>query len=308
MIPAIWPCPRWIAHRGAGTLAPENTLAAFRVGAGYGYRCFECDVKLSADGVPFLLHDATLERTSNGVGAAGEHAWAELSRLDAGGWHSARFAGEPLAHLDAIAAFVRGNGFGLNIEIKPTPGTDHATGLAVGLACLRLWQGAASWPVLSSFRVDALRGARDGAPVIPRALLLDALWPGWLEAAQALGCAAVVSDHCLRLWQGAPSWPVLSSFRVDALRGARDSAPAIPRALLLDALWPGWLEAAQALGCAAVVTDHRLLDAALVARLHGAGLRALVYTVNDAATAQRLLAWGVDAIITDAVDRFPPGA
>ena len=49
-----WPYPFWIAHRGAGKLAPENTLAAFRVGAGHGYRAFECDVKLSADGVPFF--------------------------------------------------------------------------------------------------------------------------------------------------------------------------------------------------------------------------------------------------------------
>ena len=48
-----WPYPFWIAHRGAGNLAPENTLAAFKLGASHGYRMFECDVKLSADGVPF---------------------------------------------------------------------------------------------------------------------------------------------------------------------------------------------------------------------------------------------------------------
>ena len=59
-----WPYPRWVAHRGAGKLAPENTLAAFRLGAQYGFRMFECDVKLSADGVPFLMHDATLDRKS----------------------------------------------------------------------------------------------------------------------------------------------------------------------------------------------------------------------------------------------------
>ena len=70
--PASWPYPRWIAHRGAGKLAPENTLAAFKLGASLGYRMFECDVKLSADGVPFLLHDATLDRTTNGHGVAGQ--------------------------------------------------------------------------------------------------------------------------------------------------------------------------------------------------------------------------------------------
>ncbi len=94
-----WPYPLWIAHRGAGKLAPENTLAAFRKGAAHGYRMFECDVKLSADGVPFLMHDATLERTTSGRGTGGDRPWAELSMLDAGSWHSRRYAGEPLANL-----------------------------------------------------------------------------------------------------------------------------------------------------------------------------------------------------------------
>ena len=114
-----WPYPFWIAHRGAGKLAPENTLAAFRLGAAHGYRAFECDVKLSADGVPFLMHDATLERTTNGRGVGGERSWAELSRLDAGGWHGRLHAGEPLPSLEAVAAFCQANGHALNIEIKP---------------------------------------------------------------------------------------------------------------------------------------------------------------------------------------------
>src|SRR5207248_11375659 len=99
-----WPYPRWVAHRGAGKLAPENTLAAFRTGASHGYRMFECDAKLSADGVPFLMHDSTLERTTNGTivlgpgasATAGDHPWSVLSQLDAGSWHSRAFAGEPL--------------------------------------------------------------------------------------------------------------------------------------------------------------------------------------------------------------------
>ncbi|WP_341649744.1 glycerophosphodiester phosphodiesterase family protein [Thauera humireducens] len=67
---ATWPYPRWIAHRGAGQLAPENTLAAFRLGHAHGYRMFECDVRLSADGVPFLLHDDVLDRTTDGKGVS----------------------------------------------------------------------------------------------------------------------------------------------------------------------------------------------------------------------------------------------
>ena len=67
---APWPYPFWIAHRGAGRLAPENTLAAFALGHAHGYRMFECDARLSADGEVFLLHDDRLERTTDGRGEA----------------------------------------------------------------------------------------------------------------------------------------------------------------------------------------------------------------------------------------------
>jgi len=240
-----WPYPFWIAHRGAGKLAPENTLAAFRVGAQHGYRAFECDVKLSRDQQPFLLHDATLDRTTPERGIAAERDWAELSRIDAGAWHSRAYAGEPLPSLEAIAAYCRGNRFALNLEIKPTPGQELLTGQVVG-------------------------------------------------------------REVLRLWTGAPAWPLFSSFKSEALLGAAETAPDVPRALLLDALKPGWLEQARALGCRAVVTHYNLMDKATIAAIHAAGMRALVYTVNDPASAQWLIAHGVDGIITDAVDKFSP--
>lgn len=240
-----WPYPRWFAHRGAGKLAPENTLAAFRVGAAYGYRAFECDVKLAADGVPFLLHDATLQRTSSGHGLAAALPWEALSRLDAGGWHSRAYAGEPMPSFDAIARFCMANGFALDIEIKPTPGSDSETGGVVAAAAAALWRGRAVPPLLSSFQPAALDAAREAAPELPRALLLETLRDGWLEEALALGCVAVV-------------------------------------------------------------TNYSLIDAPTLARIHTAGLRGLVYTVNDPAEAARLDRLGIDGIVTDAVDRFAP--
>ena len=242
-----WPCPRWIAHRGAGKLAPENTLAAFRLGAAHGYRAFECDVKLSADGVPFLLHDATLERTTSGQGTAGDLPWAALSQLDAGSWHSRGHAGEPLPTLAGLARFILANQLQLNIEIKPTPGQEALTGRVVGEQAAQLWAGQA----------------------VP---------------------------------------PLFSSFRPEALQGARETAPHLPRALLLDSLWPGCLEVVAGLGCVAIVTHHRLMDAALLQQARQAGWLAMVYTVNETADAQRLLALGIDGLITDAVDRFAPAA
>jgi glycerophosphoryl diester phosphodiesterase len=195
MTPSPWPL--WIAHRGAGKLAPENTLAAFRLGAQHGYRAFECDVKLASDGVPFLLHDATLDRTSDARGVAGDKPWSDLSRVDAGAWHSAAFAGEPLPPLQTIAEFCRAGGHALNIEIKPTPGTDRHTGEVVAREAEQLWAGCATPPLLSSFQADALEGARAGSPQLPRALLIDTLYDGWFDLAQQLGCVAVVANYRL---------------------------------------------------------------------------------------------------------------
>jgi glycerophosphoryl diester phosphodiesterase len=248
-----WPYPRWIAHRGAGKLAPENTLAAFRVGAGFGYRMFECDVKLSADGIPFLLHDSTLERCTNATEAlghglstvAGEHPWSTLSLLDAGSWHSRTFAGEPLPTFESIARFCLQNDYFLNIEIKPTPDTEYHTG-------------------------------------------------------------QLVAHHAARLWHGAAKPPLLTSFDVPALEGAMHAQPELPRGLLLEELWSGWLETALRLGCIAVICDQSLWDATSLAHAKNAGLRTLSYTVNDADAAQRLFDLGLDSIITDRVDLFMP--
>ena len=243
-----WPYPRWVAHRGAGKLAPENTLAAFKLGASYGYRMFECDVKLSSDGVPFLLHDDTLERTTNGHGVSSLQTWQALQQLDAGLWHSATYAGEPLAKLpslETIAAYCIANDFDLNIEIKPTTGTDLQTG-------------------------------------------------------------EVVARHAARLWQKSARKPLLTCFKPDALQAAQDSAPHLPRGLLLHELWTGWLETGLMLGCQAIVCKHALWDSSSMTQAKSAGFKSLSYTVNDEAEAQRLLALGADGIITDRVDLFKP--
>ena len=200
-----WPYPRWIAHRGAGKLAPENTLAAFRLGASHGYRMFECDAKLSADGVVFLMHDTTLQRTTNAAEVlgptastvGGDHPWSALSQLDAGGWHSRAYAGEPLPTLENVARFCLRNGHFLNIEIKATPGQEHRTGEVVAREAARLWAGAAVPPLLTSFRPESLQGAQEAAPHLPLGLLLDTLWTGWLETALSIDCVAVVCNHAL---------------------------------------------------------------------------------------------------------------
>src|SRR6218665_4103045 len=233
-LPTPWPYPRWIAHRGAGLLAPENTLAAFRLGARHGYRMFECDAKLSRDGVPFLLHEHTPEGTP------------QTHQTPGRGLPPAR-AGEPLPTLENLARYSIANGFFLNLEIKPTPGLLAKTGQVVGA-------------------------------------------------------------YAARLWLRQPAQPLLSSFHPEALAGALATAPHLPRALLLDALWDGCLDCARQLGCAAIVCHHPLWEPALVAQVNGQGMRTLSYTVNDEGAARRLIDLGTDAIITDRVDLFAPAA
>ncbi|NNU41891.1 glycerophosphodiester phosphodiesterase [Ramlibacter montanisoli] len=196
-----WPYPRWVAHRGAGRLAPENTLAAFRLGAENGYRMFECDVKLSADGVPFLMHDATLERTTNGIGLGGDQPWDQLARLDAGSWHSRAHAGEPLPTFENIGRYCLANGFFLNIEIKPTPGLEAKTGEVVANHAERIWRGTELPPLLTSFRPESLQAALQAS----RNCRAACCWTPCGMAAgtmrSSLQCVAVVCNHAL--WDAA---------------------------------------------------------------------------------------------------------
>lgn len=201
-----WPYPFWIAHRGAGRQAPENTLAALRHGLACGYRAVEVDAKVSADGVPFLLHDTTLDRTTTETGTASERRWSELQTLDAGAWHHSEHAFEPIPSLAQVLNFAFAHHLALNVEIKPTPGDEFATGQAVAALCQARWQEACDRardlrealpppPLLTSFQRPALEASGLSAPLLPRGLLLNQLRAHWLDEAQELGCVVCVVQH-----------------------------------------------------------------------------------------------------------------
>ena len=242
---AVWPYSTHIAHRGGGRLAPENTLAAMRVGAGHGFTMFEYDVKLSRDNVLIVIHDDTVDRTSNGIGPAAQKDYAELAQLDAGSWHSPAFAGEPVPSFAAVARYTLANGIASNIEIKPCPGREAETGAAVALATRRLWQGAPLAPLLSSFSEEALQAARDVAPELPRALLVEAVPADWLARLLKYQCVA------------------LNINQKDATRE-------------------------------------------LIEAVHTSGHRIAGWTVNDPQRARLLLDWGMDAIFTDELAGIRP--
>ena len=208
-----WEVPRVIAHRCGGALAPENTLAGLPIAAALGYRAVEFDVMLSADGTPWVIHDETLERTTNGRGNVCGTPDTILRTLDAGAHQHRAFAGEPLPTFEAVARACRTLGLLANVEIKPAQGFEQITGETVARRILELW-GDAPLPLVSSFSGEALVAARHVAPQLPLGYLCVRPPEDWMRrmdavAAYSLHCAARKLDDSVLATARAAGIPVL---------------------------------------------------------------------------------------------------
>lgn len=192
---AAWPYPTLFAHRGGGALAPENTLAAMRVGKDHGYFAVEFDVKLSADSVAMLMHDETLERTTSGQGRVADHLMSDLEKLDAGSWHGPAFQGEPVPRLSAVAHYLHGLGIMANVEIKPCAAREAETGRAVASLCAELWGDRFVKPLVSSFSVPALEAARAAVPELWIGLLVEKPDDALFALLDKLACVSLHCDH-----------------------------------------------------------------------------------------------------------------
>jgi len=182
-------------HRGAKGHAPENTIAGLRKAHELGVVWVEFDVKLTSDGVPVLMHDDTLKRTTDGRGDVATKTLSDIRALDAGRWFSPDFAGERVPTLDEAMEFLAKRGMGANVEIKPCPGRDAETGATVARALAARWMGMALPPFVSSFSAEAVAAARDAAPEIPRGLLAEKFPADWRAQLEALGCATFHLDQ-----------------------------------------------------------------------------------------------------------------
>ncbi|PKO87199.1 MAG: glycerophosphodiester phosphodiesterase [Betaproteobacteria bacterium HGW-Betaproteobacteria-12] len=205
--------PRWIAHRGGGALAPENTLAGIRLAARMGFRAVEFDVMLSAEGTPVLIHDETLERTTNGHGLVCQTADRELFALDAGN-------GERIPHFVEAAGLCRDLGLLANVEIKPAVGYERATAETVVRLAADIWRSAPELVLLSSFVPESLVIARDLAPELRRSLLFEVVPADWHSTflqlrATALHCDFVTLTDVVLVEAAAHGVPVLC-YTVDA--------------------------------------------------------------------------------------------
>lgn len=251
----MWPYPKIVAHRGGGILAPENTVAGLRAGLAYGFRAVEFDVMLSKDGIGMVMHDPDFGRTVAGPGAVAQTLARDLAAMDAGSWHSVQFKGEPVPYYTQFIDYCKEQGIWMNVEIKPADGFEAATGAWVA------------------------RVTRDA-------------YADEIAASKADGNFARV--------------PLLSSFSFEALVAARDSAPEVPRAYLLDRIPADWQEQVRALQAVSINTNHKHLTPELAATIKQASFGLFCYTVNDPARAREILLWGVDGFCTDRVDLIGP--
>lgn len=161
-----------IAHRGHCVGAPEQTLAAYGLAVDLGAAMIEADLRFSRDGVPLMLHDAELDRTTNGHGAVSEHDWNDIRSLDAGGWFDAKFQGERVPLLDELFELAADRGVALCIEAKGKGPENLRAALHAGHEIAR--RGRLDIDVLASFdhavlaqavaEIPGLRAAPDRLP------------------------------------------------------------------------------------------------------------------------------------------------
>jgi glycerophosphoryl diester phosphodiesterase len=232
--------PLNFGHRGAKSIAPENTLASMRTARDAGADGVEFDVQFSKDRALVVIHDDHLDRTTDGHGPVSSLPLAELQQLDAGSRFDARFAGERIPTLADIFG-LDGRPLDFNIEVKLDPALKADTGLEQAIVdCIRQWRMERR-VLISSFNFHALRRVRKIAPDLKIGVLYD----------KPIDEASIADLHA-------------------------------------DALHPRW----------------SLLDAGFVARTHVRGQRVNVWTVNEVDDMRRMIALGVDLIMTDFPQRL----
>lgn len=242
--------PAVCGHRGASGYAPENTPVAFRKARELGATWIEFDVQLSADGVPIILHDDTLARTTN-LGQElrpTELTLAQLKDLDAGSWFSPEFAGEKIPTLEEVLDEFGGN-LGLNIEIKSRPGFEADNGIEQKIAGLVRQYKLEDSALISSFDYTRLASLSRHDPGLRLAFLFEArpdLYPPDFD-------------------------PV---------------------------------ETAKSFNAVALHPPFRIIDRTLVERTRANGLDINTWTVNEISDMERMVALGLNIIITNYPDRL----
>ena len=163
-----------VAHRGDSRFCPENTMSAFRSAMEKGAEMIECDIHLSRDRIPVVIHDSSLDRTTNGSGNIVERDFKELSQLDCGSWFSDQFSGETLPKLEQLLEEVSGKIL-LNLEIKSkaVESEERTDGVESQVCEMVHAFGLEEQVLVSSFHHSCLNRVRKHKYSLPVAPLLE---------------------------------------------------------------------------------------------------------------------------------------
>ena len=185
-----------IAHRGASAYAPENTHSAFKLAIEMEAEMIELDLLLSGDGIPVVIHEEELKRTTGIDGIVGDYTLAQLRGLDTGKWFSDDFKGEPFPTLEEVLAYSKGK-IAVNIEIKHESVTNEVEGGIVDktLALVKA-AGMENEVIFSSFDYRVMEHLNILAPNIPKALLYESEQSGDLLPSQLVEKYAVDAFNC----------------------------------------------------------------------------------------------------------------
>jgi len=187
--------PRLIGHRGAALHAPENTLSSMRKAKELGIKWVEFDVKETQDGVLIVMHDETLDRTTNGTGKVIEKKWSEISNLSAGIKFSSLYEHEQIPTFQEAIHTLKELNLGANIEIKPCPGREISTSISIVEFISREWPTSLPEPLISSFCLESLLICKQMQPqLILGALFEDIPW-NWREILEKLKCSTFNVDE-----------------------------------------------------------------------------------------------------------------
>ncbi|WP_449418732.1 glycerophosphodiester phosphodiesterase [Phormidium nigroviride] len=154
-----------IAHRGFSAIAPENTLAAFDLAIKYGANSIEFDVQLSAEGVPVIFHDTTLDRITQTSGKVRDKTLEELNALDAGAWFDRRFSGEKIPTLKAALAILKNVEKFLYFDVKPD--CEWSSSEVKSFVNTLLVEGVNNKSVITSFNAQFLEQVREVSQDLP---------------------------------------------------------------------------------------------------------------------------------------------
>lgn len=268
-----------IAHRGASHYAPENTLSAFRLAHEMDAEYFELDCTLSSDGEIIVMHDDTLNRTTNLKGKVLDTPAQTILNGEAGTWFDTKFQGEPIPTLDQTLNFAK-NTIGVYIEVKDSDSDDEL------------------WDALLNVGHKQKGLLPEHADHVLKTIETD----GTLNLTLTRKVIAAVRAH------GMEKEVVIQSFSPIVCAVAMIEAPEIRTELLADSnndkpqLWKDYLSWGDYLNTPGFNCSQHSVTAELVANLHKQGRTNAVWTVNSRKTMEKLIRLGTDRIITDRPD------